>query len=437
MDEIIFQVAIIAALIVINGLFSMTEIAVVSARRVRLARAAEDGNSGAATAIRLQDEPKNFLSSVQIGITLVGVLSGAFGGALLAEPLSKLVAQVPALAPYASSIAFAFVIIVITYFSLVIGELVPKNLALSRPESIASVFSRPMLLVSRIAAPLVWLLSSSTTLFLKLLRIPDVADASITEEEIKAHIAHGTELGVLEKVEQQLIESVIRLGDQRVSAIMTSRVKVERIDLDDATEIIKEQLTLTPRSRLPVCRGTLDNLLGFVKAGDILSQLLAGKEFSVEAVIREPVFVPETLTVLELLEVFKGADSSMAMVVDEFGSIAGLVTINDVLEEIVGDLPVSGVVDRSVVVREDGSMIVDGQLAVVDFRDLLGLREMPEDERDAYQTLGGFMLTRMERLPTEGDHFEWSGHRFEVLDMDGRRVDKVLISKVEAEEKLL
>lgn len=430
MGEIIIQIAVVAVLILINGIFSMTEIAVVSARRVRLLRAADDGNSGAAAAVKLKNEPENFLSTVQVGITLVGILSGAFGGAMLAEPLSALIARVPALEPYSSSIAFALVIVVITYFSLVVGELVPKNLALSRPELIASFFSGPMHFISRIAAPLVWILSNSTALLLKVLRIPAAADAAITEEEIKAHIAHGTELGILEEVEQELIESIIRLDDQRVSAIMTSRLKVERIDLDETPESIREAIAVTQFSRLPVCRGSLDNLLGFIKSRDILSHILGGKELDVEAVIREPVLVPETLTALELLEVFKGSDSTMAMVVDEFGSIAGLVTINDVLEEIVGDLPVSGVVDRSVVIRDDGSILMDGQLAVIDFRDLLKVREMPEDERDAYQTLGGFVLARMERVPTEGDCFEWNGYKFEVMDMDGRRVDKVLVSKM-------
>lgn len=429
MNEILFEIVFIAVLIVINGLFSMTEIAVVSSRRVRLARAAEDGSRGAATALELQEHPERFLSAVQIGITLVGVLSGAFGGALLSDEIASLIGTVPALAPYAPSIGFGIIIVLITYFSLVVGELVPKNIALTRPETIASIFSRPMNFVSKLTSPVVWLLSTSTSLILKLLRVGKSTDAAITEEEIKAHIAHGTELGVLEEAEQDLIESIIRLDDQRVTAIMTPRVKIEWLDLDDGIEKLRSELALTSYSRLPLSRESLDNVSGFVKARDVLAQLLSGGELDLESVVKEPVFVPETKTVLELVDVFKSAGSSIALVIDEFGSVSGLVTMNDVLEEIVGDLPVGGVIRQSVVIRDDGSMLLDGQLSVVDFQDVLKLSEIPEDELDAYQTLAGFVLARIERVPVEGDKFDWEDYQFEVVDMDGRRVDKILVTR--------
>lgn len=433
MTEVIFQIAFLFALFIFNGLFSMTEIAVVSSRRVRLSRAADDGNAGAAAALALQQSPENFLSTVQIGITLVGVLSGAFGGAMLSDELALLVSQVPALQPYSETIAFGIVILAITYFSLVIGELVPKNLALTRPEAVASLLSRPMAFISKITAPFVWILSRSTTVVLKLLRISQSTDAAITEEEIRAHIAHGTELGVLEEEEQELIESIIRLDDQRVTAIMTPRVKIDRIDLDDDAAVNRDKLISTRFSRLPVCRGNLDNVVGMIKSRDLLAHVLAGGDLEFEQLLKEPVFVPETKTALELLEALKSSSSSLALVVDEFGSVAGLVTMNDVLEQIVGDLPVAGVVDRSVIVREDGSMLLDGQLSVVDFRDILKLKTLPDHERDAYQTLAGFVLTRIEKLPIEGDSFEWEGYRFEVVDMDARRVDKVLVSRLSNE----
>lgn len=431
MDSLLFEVVLIAILIIINGLFSMTEIAVVSARRVRLQQAAADGSAGAAKAIELQQDPQRFLSTVQIGITLVGVLSGAFGGALLSDEFAELIAGVPALAPYSGQIGFGIVIVIITYFSLIVGELVPKNVALNRPESIAAVFSRPMNFVSRLTAPVVWLLSVSTRGILKVLRIHEATDAAITEEEIKAHIAHGTEIGVLDETEQELIESVIRLDDQRITALMTPRIKIEWINLDDDIEVNRSKLIGTPYSRMPICRGSLDDIVGIVKARDLLAHVLGGGELTLEKLARQPLFSPETTTALELLEIFKQASSHVSLVVDEFGTIVGLVTMNDVLEAIVGDLPVAGVVDHSVVVREDGSMLLDGHLSTADFRDVLQLRELPEEERDAYQTLAGFVLARLERLPVEGDRFEWEDYSFEVIDMDGRRVDKVLVANID------
>lgn len=430
MDSFIFEIVLIGALIIINGVFSMTEIAVVSARRVRLARAAADGSAGAAMALQLQEQPDRFLSTVQIGITLVGILSGAFGGALLSDEFAALVQQVPALEPYAASIGFGVVILIITYFSLVIGELVPKNLALNRPERIASAFSRPMNFVSKLTAPAVWLLSMSTKLVLKIFRIREATDGAITEEEIKAHIAHGAEVGVLDETEQELLESVIRLDDQRITALMTPRVKIEWIDLRDDPAVNKKKLIDTQFSRLPVARGQLDELAGIVKARDLLARVLADGDIDLENTLRQPLFVPETTTALELLELFKKASSHVALVIDEFGGITGLVTMNDVLEAIVGDLPTGGVVDHSVVVRDDGSMLLDGQLSVADFTDILKLESLPDDERDAYQTLAGFILARFERVPHEGESFEWENRRFEVVDMDGRRIDKILVVEI-------
>jgi putative hemolysin len=429
MDVIIFEILFIGSLILVNGIFSMTEIAVVSARRVRLDQAAARGSAGAARAVQLKENPDRFLSTVQIGITLVGILSGAFGGALLSDNMADVVRQVPVLEPYAVSIGFGIVIVVITYFSLVIGELVPKNIALNRPETIASLFSRPMHLVSRFTAPAVALLSLSTRLILKVLRIHESQDAAITEEEIKAHIAHGARTGVLDEAEQELIESVIKLDDQRITALMTPRVKIVWLDLDDNVETNRKKLIDSQYSRLPVCRGQLDEVVGIVKARELLGHVLAGGDLDLEQLVKQPVFVPESATALELLEIFKTSSTHVALVIDEFGAIVGLVTINDVLEAIVGDLPVGGIVDLSVVIRDDGSMLVDGHLSIPDLKDILEIADFPEEERDAYQTLGGFVLTRLERLPVVGNKFEWEGWTFEVVDMDGRRVDKVLVSR--------
>jgi len=435
MVSLLLEIGLIAILLLINGLFSMTEIAVVSARRVRLQHAAADGDKGAAAAVALQEDPDSFLSTVQIGITLVGILSGAFGGALLAAELSRVVAQVPILEPYATSIGFVVVIVLITYFSLVVGELVPKNIAMNRPETIASLFSRPMALLSKLAAPVVWVLTSSTRLLLRMLRIHEATGASITEEEIKAHIAQGAEVGVFAKTEQDLIESVIQLDDQRITALMTPRVKINWLDLEEGSDANRRKLIESGYSRLPVCRGQLDDMLGFVKARDLLSHILGGGSLDLEQLVKQPVFVPETSTALELLELFKEASSHIALVVDEFGAIIGLVTMNDVLEAIVGDLPVAGVVERRVVVRDDGSMLLDGHLSVPQLKDILEIRSFPVEELDSYHTLGGFVLTRLERLPVEGEKFEWEGWTFEIVDMDGRRVDKVLVTRVEGKDE--
>lgn len=434
MNQIIFEIILIAILIIINGLFSMTEIAVVSSRRVRLMQDAEAGSAGAAMAVELQEKPDRFLSTVQIGITLVGILSGAFGGATVAQTLGGYLAEIPEIAPYAQTISFTFVILIITYFSLVIGELVPKNLALNRPEAIAKIFSRPMNLVSRLTAPFVWFLSNSTALVLKILRVTRATDAAITEEEIKAHIAHGTEIGILDETEQELIESVIRLDDQRITALMTSRLKIVWLNVEDPIEINRRKLIDSPYSRLPVGRGSLDEIIGFVKAKDLLSKVLNGEELDLEAVLKEPLFVPETQTGLELLEFFRVSHTHLAMIVNEFGATEGLITMNDVLKAIVGSLTVGGVLQESIVRRDDGSFLLDGRLPVADLLGLLQIKELPADERQTYQTLGGFVLARMEKLPQEGSKFEWENFIFEIMDMDGRRVDKVLVTRKDAPE---
>ncbi len=426
LNQVLFEIFLIAVLITINGLFSMTEIAVVSARRVRLLQDAEDGDAGAIKAIELQEKPDRFLSTVQIGITLVGILSGAFGGATASQSLSALIAQIPILAPYSATIAFTIVILIITFFSLVIGELVPKNIALTRPETIAKIFSRPMALVSRFTAPFVWLLSSSTNLILKIFRITKSTDAAITEEEIKAHIAHGTEIGILEETEQELIESVIRLDDQRITALMSSRLKIHWLNIDDAPEINRQKLIDSQYSRLPVGRGSLDEIIGFVKAKDLLSRYLADGELNFESVMKQSLFVPETQSALELLELFRDSNSHLALIVNEFGTTEGLITMNDILEAIVGDLSFGGEINPSSVRRDDGSYLLDGRLSVAEFREILQLKKMPKTERQSYQTLGGFVLERMERVPHEGEKFEWDNYIFEVVDMDGKRVDKVL-----------
>lgn len=422
------EIFLIFVLLVINGLFSMSEIAVVSARRVRLQKRAGEGDAGAQTAIELADQPDRFLSTVQIGITLVGILSGAFGGAALSARLVPYVAQIPHLELYAETLSFAFVVLIITYFSLVIGELVPKSIALTAPETVASLFSRPMRFISKATSPFVWLLSVSTNLVLKLFRLGDANDAAVTEDEIRAMIAQGTSVGVFEESEQDLLESIIRLDDKRVSALMTPRAEIAWVDIKDTPENVTRELREYKYSRILVCEDDLDNIRGFVKAKHLLNLILSGEKLDLESVLQQPVFAPTTNTALELLETFKTSHTHLAVIIDEFGTTQGVLTMNDILEEIVGDFAVGGVTKQSAFQREDGSWLLDGRLSSVDFADILDLKELPADEKSLYQTLAGFMIKRLEKLPAIGDKFEWNGYIFEVVDMDGKRVDKVLVA---------
>ncbi len=431
------EIFLIFVLLIINGLFSMSEIAVVSARRARLQNRAAEGDLGSQTALELADQPDKFLATVQIGITLVGVLSGAFGGAALSARLVPYVQQISFLAPYAESLSFAFVVLIITYFSLVIGELVPKSIALNAPEKVASIFSRPMRLISKITSPVVWLLSASTNLILKIFRLSESNDSAVTEDEIRAMIAQGTQVGVFEESEQDLLESIIKLDDKNVSALMTPRLEIAWVDINDSIEEIKREFDEYSYSRLIVCEEGLDNIRGYVKAKDLLSLILSGQELNLEAVLKQPVFAPTTNTALELLETFKTSHTHLAIIIDEFGANQGLITVNDILEEIVGDFSLGETVEESAFQRDDGSWLLDGRLTNVDFMSILGLKGLPPEETSMYQTLAGFMIKRLEKMPRTGDKFEWDGYIFEVIDMDGKRIDEVLATPVKKAEEYL
>lgn len=436
MQEIGFEIFLIFVLLILNGIFSMSEIAIVSAKRIRLKQRADEGNLGAKTAVELAESPDKFLSTVQIGITLIGIVAGAFGGASLSARLTPVFQGISFLAPYAEEISFGIVILLITYFSLVIGELVPKNIALVAPEKIAVLMSRPMKFISKVTAPFVWFLSLSTNAIVKLFRLGGGSEANVTEAEIKAIIAQGTTEGVIDETEQELMESVIRLDDQRITALMTQRNYIGWIDLHDSQEEIKKEILKSGFSRLLVCEGDLDNVKGFVKAKDLLNSLLSEQTFDLEKSLKQPIFVPETKTALEVLENFQESLTHFAVIVDEFGLTQGVVTTNDILEAIVGDLPHQGVRNESAVQRDDGSWLLDARLSTADFINILGLKALPPDEKGMYETLAGFMIKRFGKLPSIAEKFEWDGYVFEVVDMDGKRVDEVLatpIKKGEAE----
>lgn len=419
---------LILALIALNGAFAMSEIAVVSSRKPRLRQMAENGDRNAAVALELAENPSRFLSTVQIGITLVGVLAGAYGGVALAEDLAPWVAQVPILAPYSSGIAFAGVVIIITYLSLVIGELVPKHIALRRPEPVALMVARPMRVVSIVAAPLVALLSGSTEIVLKLTGQHASGEASITEEEISFLLAEGAQAGVFEEVEQEIIERVFRFGDRSVASMMTPRTEIECLRIDELPDRLREAVAEHPHTRFVVCRTNLDDTAGIVHVKDMLAQHLKEGRIELEGLLRQPPFVPENMSALKVLEQFKRTGEHLAIVVDEYGGVSGLVTLDDILEAIVGDIPWSGEqAQPDAVRRDDGSWLIEGMMPIDEFMDLFDLRTLPGEESDRFHTLGGFVVSYLGHIPTEADRFDWNGLRFEVIDMDRQRVDKVLV----------
>ncbi len=427
---ILFEIFFILMLVVANGVFAMSEMAVVSARKARLQQWANEGNVRARAALKLANTPERFLSTIQIGITMVGILAGALGGATIAEQLGARLSAIPALADYGEAIGVGIVVLGITYLSLVIGELVPKRLALNNPERIASVIARPMNILSAISSPVVKLLEISTRVMLKALRVESSNEPTITEEEIKVLIEEGTRSGVFDEAEQSLVRNVFRLGDRRVSALMTHRLDIVWIDVEAPTSKILDKIASSHYSRFPVCQGGLDNLLGMIKAKELLGLDPATDDW--KTLIRQPLVVPESSTALDVLESFKTSDTHMAIIIDEYGAVEGLVTTNDILEAIVGDiLTASAQSEIYAVQREDGSWLLDGILPLDEFKEIFQIQELPGENQGVYQTLAGFILTHMGRIPSVADRFEWRGLRFEIVDMDGKRIDKVLIAPVE------
>jgi putative hemolysin len=372
------EILVILLLMIANGLFSMSEMAIVSARRARLQELVEQGNANARAALELANSPNRFLSTVQIGITLIGILTGAFGGATLANSLSPYIQLIPFLRQSSETVAFGLVVLLITYLSLIIGELVPKRLALSNPERIATAVAIPMRGIARLASPLVHLLSLSTEAVLKLLRA-DVASGEplVTEEEIKVLVRQGTEAGMFEVAEQDMVERVFRLGDQQVSALMTPRLDIIWLDLNDSAETNRRKMSESRHSRFPVCQETLDNVLGVIHVTDVLTRSLSGEPIDLATLLRQPLFLPESTHAFKVLERFKQSGTHVAMVVDEYGVIQGMVTLNDVMEVIIGDVPFADNPQEEMVIRrEDGSWLLDGMLQVDEVKELLDLNAL-------------------------------------------------------------
>ena len=429
------QLLFIVLLIIVNGFFAMAEIALVASRKARLQPLAEAGNPGAQAALELKADPSRLLSTVQIGVTVIAILTGTFGEATLGEALERLLESYEGfVARYAHVVSMAVVVIAISYFSLILGELVPKRIALAHTEPIAAALARIMRAMARAGAPVEWFLSASTNLVLRLLPMRNPRAAPVTDEEISFMLREGVATGHIPEAETAIVEMALRLGDRRASAVMTPRTQVESLDLDDSEEENRRKIRESAYSRFPVVQGGSQQVLGIVHAKDLLIGALAGRPFDLRAATRPPLYLPNTVTALRVLEAFKTSGEPMALIVDEYGDLEGLVTQSDILEALVGDITGSADADQRVVRREDGTYLIDGMVGLDELRQALGISHLPGEDAD-FHTLGGYVMARLNRVPMVADRVTAAGYRFEVVKMDGRRVDRVLVSPVRAKAR--
>jgi putative hemolysin len=430
------ELLLVFLLILLNGVFVMSEMAIVSARKVRLQQLANQGDRRAAIALDLTLTPHRFLPTVQVGITLMAILSGARGESAISRILAPILGTW--FAPeYSHPIASIVAIAIITYLTIVIAELVPKQLALNSPEKIASFVAGPIDKIARLSTPIIFALSGSTNFVVKLLGIKPSQEPDITEEEIKVMIEHGTETGMFEESEQDMVEGVLSLGDLKIGALMTPRPDITWINIEDSIAITRQKIIDSDYSRLPVCEGELDRVLGVIHVADLLSQTFRGEELNLTTSLRQPLFIPESTRGLKVLEQFKKFGTHIAMVVDEYGVVQGLVTLHDLFEEIVGDITDINQEpeEPQIIQREDGSWLLDGMLSIEEFLEHFGLPDKAI-ERGNYHTLGGFAIMQLGKIPISGEHFQWRDLRLEIVDMDGKRVDKVLVEIAEVAEDL-
>lgn len=429
------EIVAIFALVLANGVFALSEIAVVSSRKARLQQRAEEGSKGAAVALKLASDSDDFLSTVQVGITLIGTLAGAFGGATIAARLGPQFDSVPWIAPHGETLAMALVVLCVSYLSLILGELVPKRIGLSNPERFASVLAPVMRALSKVASPAVRFLSWSTDVVLRLLPFSKSDEPSVTPEEIRLMVREGAETGAFLESEGDMVEGVFRLGGRRAVELMRPRQSVAWIDLRNDPEQILAVIRDNNYSRFPVGDGGLDNLKGFVHVKDLVDAMLGGAPPDVSTMIRSIPVLPEGTTALRVLESFRESGTHIAAVINEHGGVEGIITLNDVMEAVVGELEGADSADAEwATQREDGSWLVEGLMAIYEFKELLGIRSLPREDEGAYTTLGGFVMTSLGRVPKEGDRFEADGRSYEVIDMDANRVDKVLVTELPSEE---
>jgi magnesium and cobalt exporter, CNNM family len=424
---LIAEIIVVLALFLLNGFFAMAELAIVSSRRAHLERLAKEGRPGAQVALALANDPARMLAAVQIGFTTTATLAGIFSGATLAERLEELLRLAPLVATYSKPLSIVVVTIGVTYTALVVGELAPKHIALNNPEPIAIRVAKPLALVARAAAPLIWLLNASTRLLLRLLHLRPRFERDVTEEDIHYLVAEGARLGVIHSVERDMIEGVLDLADSPVRTIMTPRPRVQWLDLNSPKEQILNRVRSCPHAQLVVCRGSIDEVVGMVRKQDLIDQVLDGRSPDVEHVARPPLIVHESTAILRTLDLFRKTPVHAAIVVDEFGAVQGIVTRTDLLETVAGDLPkIDAPARPKVTQREDGSYLIDASVPFSEVMQLVGAREAPAGD---YVTLAGFILSQLRELPKPGDHVGWAGWRFEVVDMDGRRIDMILAQR--------
>ena len=431
MTRVVIEVAIIFLLLIANGVFAMAEIAIVAARKNRLRQSAAAGHTGARVALELAESPSRFLATVQVGITLIGIMAGAFGGATIAEQLARALAHIPALAAYNQVLAVATVVVAITFFSLIIGELVPKRVGLLNPEGIAGLLARPMRTLSRMTAPVVTFLSVITDSLVRLFGIRLKPEPPVSEDDVRTMVEQGLHAGVFHKIERQVVEGAFRLDQLHVRELMTPRTRIVWLNLNDPDEVNWRKIVASGHSSFPAYEGTRDNVLGLVSIKALWANLAMAGKAEFRHLVTEPLIVPGVMSATKLLETFKQTGKRMALVADEFGGIEGLVSLTDVLEAIIGEVPSGDKPRRQLIQeREDGSWLVDGLVDIDNLKGQLQIPRLPGEENDEYQTLAGFILSQLGHIPDEGDKFEAEGFRFEIIDMDKHRIDKVLVALI-------
>jgi len=421
------EILLILFLILLNGIFSMSEIALVSSRKFKLESEANKGNRNAERALGLANSPNTFLSTVQIGITLIGILTGIFSGKTLTTDLTEIISGIPLLAPYADSIAVITVVVVITYVTIVFGELIPKRIGLNFPEKISAAVSRPMTVLSAVTKPLIWLLAKTNDLFLRMFGIDEKRDGSVTEDEINAIIRQSTESGEIQEIEQDIVRRVFSLGDRKAGELMTHRSDLIWLDKNDDPLKIKDKVNSDPHSAYPVCDKSIDQLLGFISLKQLYSKSM-DDDFSIEQHLNKPIYVPENMAAYRVLEHFKQNKIHSAIVVDEYGSIQGIITMDDVMDELIGDPTEIDEDEYQIVVRDENSWLVDGQFPYFELLEYLQIEG--EKESEGFTTVGGLVIHRTNHIPKTGERVRWKDYELEVVDMDGQRIDKVLITKI-------
>ncbi|WP_235991869.1 hemolysin family protein [Metabacillus schmidteae] len=438
-SSILVSILIVLILIVANGIFAMTEISIVTSKKNRLEKRKEEGDSRAGFALKLAEDPNQLLSTIQIGITLIGVITGAFGGATIAGQLSVYVEKVELLAPFSDTLSFAVVVGLSTYLSLIIGELVPKRIGMGNPEKVALIVAKPMYYFSKVGRPLIWFLSKSTEIVLKLLRIKPNDEPEVTEEEITQLIEQGVYSGVLEEIEQDMVEQIFDLGDKHLGNILTPRTKLVWLDLEDSFEENIKIMTESPYSKFPVGKGSLDSFEGIIHTKDVFSKVMQGKEFRLEECIEQALVLPESMKVFQSLESLKTSGQHQAMVIDEYGGIEGFVTLHDIVENIVGDMPDEDEIDPQIIKRDEETWLADGFVSFNAFIKYFDLEDISIQlsNKSSFHTLGGFITNQIGDIPKVTDTVQVKDLKLEVIDMDQFRVDKIMISKVENKEEVV